>query len=125
MIAKTIDLTRFSNHHLRTSDAKQIQKISTKKSFYYLDLLPAKLYLVVFYQVSLVNQTRITCLDFRRPSVLLLVNFVVPYHMFIPPWESCNKCSNMIVSVKYSVSWTLFVNLINPQCFFPLVIIGC
>ena len=46
-------------------------------------MLPPKLYLVVFYQVSLVNQTRITCLDFRRPSVLLLGSFVVLYHRFI------------------------------------------
>ena len=67
-------------------------------------ILPPNLYLVVFYQVSLVNQTRITCLEFRRPSVLFLGNFVVLYHMFIPPWGSCNKCSSMIVSIKDSVS---------------------
>ena len=67
-------------------------------------MLPPKLYLVVFYQVSLVNQTRIACSDFRRPSVLLLGNFVVIYPMFIPSWLSCNKCSSMIVSVKDSVS---------------------
>ena len=47
-------------------------------------LLPPKLYLVVFYQVSLVNRIRITCLDFRRPLVLLLGSFVVLCHMFIP-----------------------------------------
>ena len=47
-------------------------------------MLPPKLYLVVFYQVWLVNWTRITCSDFRRPSFLLLGNFVVLYHMFIP-----------------------------------------
>ena len=47
-------------------------------------MLPPKLYLVVFYQVSLVNRTRITCSDFREPSVLLLGSFVVLYHMFIP-----------------------------------------
>ena len=35
-------------------------------------LLPSMLYLVVFYQVNLVNQTRITCLDFRRPLEVLL-----------------------------------------------------
>ena len=67
-------------------------------------LLPPKLYLVVFYQVSLVNWIRITCSDFRRPSVLLLGSFVVLYHMFTPPWGSCKKCPNMIVSVKDSVS---------------------
>ena len=32
-----------------------------------IDLLPPKLYLEVFYQVSLVNRTRITCSDFKRP----------------------------------------------------------
>ena len=47
-------------------------------------MLPPKLYLVVFYQLSVVNQTRITCSDFRRPSVLLLGSFVVLYHIFIP-----------------------------------------
>ena len=49
-----------------------------------LGVLPPKLYLVVFYQVSLVNWTRITCSNFREPSVLLLGSFVVLYHMFIP-----------------------------------------
>ena len=48
------------------------------------ELLPPKLYLVVFYQVSLVNQKRITCSNFKRPSVLLLGSFVVLYRMFIP-----------------------------------------
>ena len=48
------------------------------------EVLPPKLYLVVFYQVILVNRTRITCSNFRRPSVLLLGIFVVLYHMFIP-----------------------------------------
>ena len=47
-------------------------------------MLPPKLYLVVFYQVSLVKCTRITCLDFRRPSVLLHGRFVILYHMFMP-----------------------------------------
>ena len=86
-------------------------------------LLPPKLYLVVFYQAILVNQTRITCSDFRRPSVLFLENFVVLYHMFIPPWGNCNKCSSMVVSVKGSVSWTFFVNLISPKCFFPWLLL--
>ena len=35
-------------------------------------MLPPKLYLVVFYQVSLVNQTGLTCSDFRRPLEVLL-----------------------------------------------------
>ena len=48
------------------------------------EVLPPKVYLVVFYQVSLVNRTRITCSDFREPSVLLLGSFVVLCHMFIP-----------------------------------------
>ena len=64
------------------------------------NVLPPKLYLVVFYQVSQVNRTKMICSDFRRPLEVL----VVLYHMFIPPWGSCNKCSSMIVSVKDSVS---------------------
>ena len=67
-------------------------------------VLPPKLYLVVFYQVSPVNRTKMICSDFRRPSELLLGSVVVLYHMFIPPWGSCNKCSSMIVYVKDSVS---------------------
>ena len=47
-------------------------------------MLPPKFYLVVFYQVSLVSRTRIICLDFREPLVLLLGSFVVLYNMFIP-----------------------------------------
>ena len=81
--------------------------LKTKSSTHPTDgsrMLPPMLYLVVFYQVSLVNQIRITCSDFRRPSFLLLGNFIVLYHMLIPPWGSCNKCSSMIVSVKDSVS---------------------
>ena len=35
-------------------------------------LLPPKLYLVVFYQVSLVNRTGLTCSDFKRPLEVLL-----------------------------------------------------
>ena len=62
-------------------------------------MLPPKLYLVVFYQVSLVNQTKIFCLDFRRPSEVL----VVLYHMFIPHGGIVIRCSSMIMSVKDSV----------------------
>ena len=36
------------------------------------DVLPPKLYLVVFYQVSLVNRTKMICSDFIRPSEVLL-----------------------------------------------------
>ena len=35
-------------------------------------LLPPKMYLVVFYQVRLVNQTKMICLDFRRTLEVLL-----------------------------------------------------
>ena len=35
-------------------------------------MLPPKLYLVVFYQVSLVNRTKMICSNFRRPSEVLL-----------------------------------------------------
>ena len=48
------------------------------------EVLPPKLYLVVFYQVSLVNWTGITYSDFRELSVLLPGSSVVSYHMFIP-----------------------------------------
>ena len=33
------------------------------------------------------------------------------------------KCSSMVVSVKDSVSWTLFVNPINLECFFPWLLL--
>ena len=54
-------------------------------------MLPPKLYLVVFYQVSLVNRRKMICSDFRRPSDLLFGSVFFIYHMFIPPWGSCNK----------------------------------
>ena len=67
-------------------------------------MLPLKLYLVVFYQVSLVNQTRITCSNFRRPSVLLLGSACCTISHVHTPWGVCNKFSSMIVYVKDSVS---------------------
>ena len=82
-------------------------------------MLPPKLYLVVFDQVSLVNWTKMICSDFRRPSEVL----VVLYHMFIPHRGVVIKCPSMIVSVKESVSWTLFVNPIIPECFFPWLLL--
>ena len=63
-------------------------------------MLPPKLYLMDFYQVSLVNQTKMICSEFRRPSEVL----VVLYHMFIPYRGVVIKFSSMIVSVKDSVS---------------------
>ena len=65
-------------------DSEQKEGKAANEAEKRLKVLPPKLYLVFFYQVSLVNQTRITCLDFRRPSVLFLGIFVVLYHMFIP-----------------------------------------
>ena len=48
-------------------------------------MLPPKLYLVVFYQVILVNQTRLTCSDFKKDLWKYFWEvLVVPYHMFIP-----------------------------------------
>ena len=67
-------------------------------------LLPPKLYLVVFYQVSMVNRTRITCSDFRRPLEVLLGSSCCTISHVHTPWGNCNKCSSMIVSVKDSVS---------------------
>ena len=69
-----------------------------------LSLLPPKLYLVVFYQVSLVNQTMITCLDFRRPLEVLLGSACFTISHVHTPWRNCNKCSSMIVSINDSVS---------------------
>ena len=69
-----------------------------------LGVLSPKLYLVVFYQVSLVNQTGLTCSDFRRPMEVLLGSACYTISHVHTPWGSCNKCSSMIVSVKDSVS---------------------
>ena len=66
-------------------------------------MLPPKLYLVVFYQVSLVNQTGITCLDLRRPVEVLLGSACCIISHIHTPWGNCNKCSSMIVSIKDSV----------------------
>ena len=65
-------------------------------------LLPPKLYLVVFYQVSLVNQTRITCSDCKRPLEVLLGSACCTISHAHTPWGNCNKCSSMIASVKDS-----------------------
>ena len=67
-------------------------------------LLPPKLYLVVFYQVSLVNRIGLTCLDFREPLEVLLGSACCIISHVHTPWGNCNKCSSMIVSVKDSVS---------------------
>ena len=67
-------------------------------------MLPPKLYLVVFYQVSLVNQTGLTCSDFKRPLEVLLGNACCIISHVHTQWGNCNKCSSMIVSVKDSVS---------------------
>ena len=66
-------------------------------------MLPPKLYLVVCYQVSLVNRTGLTCSDFKKTfgstsgSASCIISHV---HT---PWGNCNKCSSMIVSIKDSV----------------------
>ena len=67
-------------------------------------LLPPKLYLVVFYQVSLVNRTRITCSDFRRILEVLLGSACCTISHVHTPWGNCNKFYSMIVSIKDSVS---------------------
>ena len=66
-------------------------------------MLPPKLYLVVFYQVSLVNRTGLTCLDFKRPVGVLLGSACCTISHVHTPWGNCNKCSSMIVSLKDSV----------------------
>ena len=69
------EIPEFSHPLLWTED--QLENVSLDGA----RMLPPKLYLVVFFhQMSLVNRTRITCLDFRRPLEVL----VVLYHMFIP-----------------------------------------
>ena len=64
---------------------------SSPKSKMKLLLLPPKLYLVVFYQVSLLNRTKMICSDFRRPSKLLLGSACCTISHVHTPWESCNK----------------------------------
>ena len=67
-------------------------------------MLPPKLYLVVFYQVSLVNWIGLTCSNFKTPVEVLLGSACCTISHVHTPWGSCNKCSSMIVSVKDSVS---------------------
>ena len=70
-------------------------------------MLPPKLYLVVFYQVSLLNRTNMTCSDFRRLSEVLLRRdccTISHVHNFIPHGGIVIRCYSMIVSVKDSVS---------------------
>ena len=57
-----------------------------------------------FYQVSLVNWKRITCLDFRRPLEVLLGSACCIISHLHTPWGNCNKCSSMIV---YKKTWSL------------------
>ena len=64
-------------------------------------VLPPKLYLVVFYQVRLVKQTRITCSYLRRHLEVLLGSACCTISHVHTPWGNCNKCSS--VSVKDSV----------------------
>ena len=86
-------------------------------------MLPPKLYLVVFYPVSLVNRTRITCSDFRRPLEVLLGSACCTISHVHTPWG--NKCSSMIVSIKDSVKLDFICQFNQPRVFFPLVIIVC
>ena len=67
-------------------------------------VLPPKLYLVVFYQVSLVNRTGLTCSDFKRPVGVLLGSACYTISHVHTPWGNCNKFYSMIVSVKDLVS---------------------
>ena len=83
-------------------------------------MLPPKLYLVVFYQVSLVNRTRITCSDFRKPLEVLLWSACCTISHVHTPWGNCNKCSSMIVFVKDSVLYTRMAPLC-PSADFPHV----
>ena len=63
-------------------------------------MLPPNLYLVVFYQVSLVNRTKMICSYIRRPLEVL----VVLHHMFIAHGGILIRFYSMIVSIKDLVS---------------------
>ena len=67
-------------------------------------VLPPKLYLVLFYQVSLVNWTGLTFSDFKRPLEVLLGSSCCTISHVHTPRGSCNKCSSMILYVEDSVS---------------------
>ena len=73
-------------------------------------MLPPKLYLVVFYQVSLVTQTRITCSDkdnlfgLQKTFSLASRKPCCTISHVHTPWRNCNKCSSVIGSVKDLVS---------------------
>ena len=67
-------------------------------------MLTPKLYLVVSYQVSLVNRTRTTCSNFRRPVEVLLGSACCTISHAHTLCGNCNKCYSMIVSIKDSVS---------------------
>ena len=87
-----------------TSSPLNIEDQSENVSLDGARMLPPKLYLVVFYQVILVNRTGLTFSDFKRPlEVLLGSAYCIISHVHTP-WGNCNKCSSMIVSVKDSVS---------------------
>ena len=78
--------------------------LSLLLSFMFLFLLPLKLYLVFFYQVILVNRTKMICSDFKRPSEVLPGSACCTISHVHTPWWDCNKCSSMIVSTKDLVS---------------------
>ena len=88
-------------------------------------MLPPKLYLVVFYQVSLVNRTGLTCSDFKRTVEVLLGCACCTISHVHTPWGNCNKCSSMIVSVKILGILDFICQSDQPRVFFPLVIISC
>ena len=88
-------------------------------------MLPPKLYLLVFYQVSLVNQTRITCLDFRRPLEVLLGSAFCTISHVHTPWGNCNKMFQHDSVCKRLGLLYFICQSDQPRVFFPLVIIGC
>ena len=88
-------------------------------------MLPPKLYLVVFYQVSLVNQAKMICSDFRRPSELLMGSSFYTISHVHTPWGSCNKMFYHDSVCKRLGLLDFICQSDQPRVFFPLVIIGC
>ena len=88
-------------------------------------LLPPKLYLVVFYQLSLVNQAKIICSNFRRPSEVLLGSVCCTISHVNTPYGSCNKMFQNDSVCKRLGLLDFICQFDQPRVFFPLVIIGC
>ena len=88
-------------------------------------MLPPKLYLVVFYQVSLENRTKMICSDFKRPSEVLLGSACCTISHVHTLWGSCNKMFQHDSVCKRLGLLEFICQSDQPRVLFPLVIIGC